>query len=383
MLPLIIVLMGAAMSTAQKDGNDLVDQKTNLEKIQGDLERGKKALDSLKAQEISVQKRITDHDQKIASDKTVVNRLNRQLRKVRGEIKAAEERLVANTDSHERARRRFLGDLRQFYLTARGLESPTPAGPNDELILNRKITYLTALVGYESGSVKQASDYLAESVADLDELSSQSRSVQSLKKDKETATALSKSQRDREQKALAQVMRKKTEQADRVLMLQQAAAEMEMIITRLEQQRQARQAGRRQPSGPSVFATLEGHLLSPFRGRVVTVFGESVDPITNLKSFSPGISIKGRARADVSAVAAGVVAYVGELRGYGDFIIIDHDEQYYSTYAGLADVVAAEGRLVQAGTRLASAAANGIVRFELRQGRKPLDPVKWIRIDSF
>ncbi len=74
---------------------------------------------------------------------------------------------------------------------------------------------------------------------------------------------------------------------------------------------------------------------------------------------------------------------MGELRGYGSFVIIDHGEQYYSTYAGLGEVRAVKGRLVQTGTVLGLADDDGIVRFELRQIRKPLDPVDWIRHGSF
>ena len=93
--------------------------------------------------------------------------------------------------------------------------------------------------------------------------------------------------------------------------------------------------------------------------------------------------IKGKAGRDIVAAAAGRIAYTGSLRGYGDFIIINHDDRYFSTYAGISGLVVSEGQYVYSGSRLAAAAADGVVRFELRRGRDPLDPVEWIRLDAF
>jgi septal ring factor EnvC (AmiA/AmiB activator) len=378
---LSLALVGAV--TVQGESSGLVDQKSDLEQIQKDLENGMGALDSLKAEELAVQKRINDYDQKIASDRTLIRRLNAQLDNVRQGIAQAETDLTANTDRFDHSRRRYLGNLRQFYQAVRRPIGPVPDHPNDELALMRKISYLRALASFEAVTVAQASDLLERSVVSLEDLTGESQNVSSLKHEKETARALSQSQRQSKQKELAQVLREKTRKADEVLMLQQAAQEMEMIIARLEQQRQAAQAEGQEVPGESVFASLKSHLSCPFRGKIVTAFGESVDPVTNLKSFSPGISIKGRAGGEVSAVAAGVVAYIGELRGYGNFVLVDHGGQYYSTYAGLTGITAVKGRLVQAGTVLARADDDGVVRFELRKKREPQDPVKWIRIDCF
>jgi septal ring factor EnvC (AmiA/AmiB activator) len=71
------------------------------------------------------------------------------------------------------------------------------------------------------------------------------------------------------------------------------------------------------------------------------------------------------------------------LRGYGNFVIINHGDRYYSTYGGLGKMSVGTNEYVLAGTTLAQAGKEGLVKFELRHGREPLDPVKWIRIDSF
>jgi septal ring factor EnvC (AmiA/AmiB activator) len=128
---------------------------------------------------------------------------------------------------------------------------------------------------------------------------------------------------------------------------------------------------------------MEGKLPAPVTGKIVDTYGPKIHPITNLRSFSPGITIQAAAGRTVSAVAPGTAAYVGSLRGYGEFIILDHGDQYFTTYAGMENTLVTVGQYVHAGDKLAVVSAEGRVKFELRHGRKTLDPVEWIRIDAF
>ncbi|MCK4606056.1 MAG: peptidoglycan DD-metalloendopeptidase family protein [candidate division Zixibacteria bacterium] len=378
------LLLSAVVTNAEQQRGNILGQKKELEQIRSEVEQGKNILDSLKSEELGAQKRISEYDQKIASNRKVITRLSGQLGRIRVNIDEADQQLVENQRLFQETRQRFLDNVRRFYFAARQPAVAVSDRPNHELGLHRQIVYLTALADYESGTVDAASGYLSASLDHLDELTGERKKVASMKSKRETATSLDGSRKKQQQRQLQMVQRKKTEEADRILMLQQAAREMEAIIARLEQERQKRQAAEKvTPGQPSVFATLEGQLLPPYRGRIVTPFGASVDPVTNLRSFSPGVVINGKSGRQVAAVASGIVAYIGELRGYGNFVIIDHDGEYYSTYAGLGRVSAAQNQYVQAGEKLAVAGSDGMVKFELRRGRTPLDPVKWIRIDSY
>jgi len=123
-------------------------------------------------------------------------------------------------------------------------------------------------------------------------------------------------------------------------------------------------------------------LPAPLKGTVTSSFGWKTDKITKLKSYSPGIEIKGRKNTSVVSIAPGMVVYIGNLRGYDNFVIVEHEDGYYSTYAGLDDVRVVQNQIIGRGDKL-GVVSNGEIKFELRQGREPLDPVEWIRIDSF
>ena len=380
LLTFVLVFVGIAQS--KEGGNDIKSQKGELEQIQKEVDQGRRKLDSLKEVEVGLLKQVSGFDQKIATNNKVVNRLTSQLQQIQGSIAEAESNYGSSQENLERTRRRYLGTVRQLYISIFESDPVHVDRPNLEMELSSRVTYLAAVAGFDSSVVVEAKTLLDESLSQLSDLSGQKSEVAKLKRSKETSTSLEKRKKERQEKELAQLRRRKSEEADRILMLQQAAEEMQAIIDRLEQEF-AQNQWSQQNASPSAFATLKGQLLSPFRGKVVTPFGHKVDPVTKLKSFSPGITIKGKPGRPVTSVAAGVVAYRGQLRGYGNFVIINHDDQYFTTYAGLGEITAEERAYLQAGAVLGKTGPDGTVRFELRQGREVLDPVEWIKIESF
>ena len=103
-----------------------------------------------------------------------------------------------------------------------------------------------------------------------------------------------------------------------------------------------------------------------------------------LKSSTPtakkGISIGGRTGQKIVAAATGTVVYSGSgLRGYGNLIIIKHNETYLSAYAHNRDLVVKEGETVTAGQQISTMGVDGrgasVLHFEIRKNGKPVDPL--------
>ena len=103
-----------------------------------------------------------------------------------------------------------------------------------------------------------------------------------------------------------------------------------------------------------------------------------------LKSATPtakkGISIGGRAGQEIVAAATGRVVYSGSgLRGYGNLIIIKHNDTYLSAYAHNRDLMVREGETVKAGQQISTMGVDGkgasVLHFEIRKNGKPVDPL--------
>ncbi len=383
-LCIFVLLLLPIVAFSQEGG--VMEQRKELDKIKKEVESGRARLDSLQQAREDLAKQIADQQARISSNKKVIGRLNNQLSDLQQSVADAEKALDLGQIQLDRTRRRYLGNIRQLYLSSRSNPTLAVDRPNRELELNRQVVYLAALAEYESGRVTAASQLLDSTVSHLEDLTGESQEVASLKRKKESATQLAQSQRQKTEKTLEQVRRKETEEADRVLTLEQAAREMEIIIARLEEEaarRKQTEADRGFPTTEGIFESLKGQLLPPLDGEVVLTFGPATDPITNLRSFSPGISVQGRSVDRVVAVAGGTVVYVGTLRGYGNFVIINHDGDYYTTYGGLSRMVVSRGEFVLAGAKLGLAGEDGTIKFELRKGREPLDPIEWITIDAY
>lgn len=94
-----------------------------------------------------------------------------------------------------------------------------------------------------------------------------------------------------------------------------------------------------------------------------------------------GIDIGGAGGAPVRAAADGVVVYSGAgLVGYGELIIVKHNEQWLSAYGHNRKRLVNEGQLVKSGEQIAELGRTGAPRdmlhFEVRYNGKPVDPLQ-------
>jgi lipoprotein NlpD len=96
-----------------------------------------------------------------------------------------------------------------------------------------------------------------------------------------------------------------------------------------------------------------------------------------------GIDVGNREGTPVRAAADGVVVYSGSgLVGYGELVIVKHDDQWLSAYGHNRARLVNEGQAVKAGQQIAemghSGAARDILHFEIRYNGKPVDPLRYL-----
>ena len=96
-----------------------------------------------------------------------------------------------------------------------------------------------------------------------------------------------------------------------------------------------------------------------------------------------GIDIAGGSGAPVRAAGDGVVVYSGSgLVGYGELVIIKHNDAWLSAYGHNRTRLVNEGQLVKAGQQIAemgrTGAARDMLHFEIRYNGKPVDPLEYL-----
>lgn len=115
----------------------------------------------------------------------------------------------------------------------------------------------------------------------------------------------------------------------------------------------------------------------PVRGRVISGYGNKPNGTTN-----DGINLAVPEGTPVKAAEGGTVAYVGnELKGFGNLVLVRHDDGWVTAYAHNSDVEVKKGDAVRRGQVIAKSGATGNVKtpqlhFEIRRGAAPVDPMK-------
>ena len=118
----------------------------------------------------------------------------------------------------------------------------------------------------------------------------------------------------------------------------------------------------------------------PVKGQVISKFG----PIAKGRN-NDGINIKAPKGTVVKAADAGTIAYAGnELKGFGNLILIKHNDGWVTAYAHNDTLKVHKGQKVAKGTPIATVGTTGGVdtpqlHFETRAGKKALNPLAYLK----
>ena len=96
-----------------------------------------------------------------------------------------------------------------------------------------------------------------------------------------------------------------------------------------------------------------------------------------------GISIADKRGSAIKAAAGGKVVYAGGgLRGYGNLVIIKHNNEYLSAYAHNEKLLVKEKQTVKKGQKIALMGDSGTnavyLHFEIRYRGKSVDPLRYL-----
>lgn len=122
-----------------------------------------------------------------------------------------------------------------------------------------------------------------------------------------------------------------------------------------------------------------GRFLWPAEGRIISSYGPKAGGLHN-----DGVNIRVPAGTPVAAADNGVVAYAGnELKGYGNMVLVRHQDGYVTAYAHNSELLVKRGDIVTRGQQIAKSGSSGGVtepqiHFEVRRGAKAVDPMTYL-----
>lgn len=123
----------------------------------------------------------------------------------------------------------------------------------------------------------------------------------------------------------------------------------------------------------------KGKFMRPVDGKVISNYGPKKNGLHN-----DGINIKAVRGSPVRAAENGIVVYNGDdLEGYGNLVLIRHENKMMSAYAHLDKTLIKRGAKVVRGQSIGTVGSTGQVdtpqlHFEIRKGSTPLNPAKYL-----
>lgn len=132
------------------------------------------------------------------------------------------------------------------------------------------------------------------------------------------------------------------------------------------------------------FTQYKGLLSWPVKGKIISFFGLYRDEKYKVQNFRSGIDIQAERGEPIRSISAGLTIFANWFKGFGNMIIIDHGDHYYTVYAHLEEVFKVKGDRVEKDEVIATVGDSGsligpALHFEVRHHGKPVDPLKWIR----
>ncbi|TFH02607.1 MAG: hypothetical protein E4H13_01505 [Calditrichales bacterium] len=161
----------------------------------------------------------------------------------------------------------------------------------------------------------------------------------------------------------------------------------ELIVT-LERQRRLRE--RRGETKPDYALNLKdfrknkGKLPWPVTGTVIHKYGKQHNKTLKTTINNTGIDIQAKTGAEVRAVFTGIVSMITYLSGYGNTIILDHGEGYYTVYSHLDEFFVDPDELVEPGHVIGLVGDSGSLEgsklhFAVFSNQKTENPQSWLR----
>jgi murein hydrolase activator len=165
-----------------------------------------------------------------------------------------------------------------------------------------------------------------------------------------------------------------------------AAAELEKTARDIKKLLADLEARRKRGGIPYTgnFKAGKGHLAWPVRGPLVGHFGPEKHPKWGTTTVNNGIDIQAAMGTPVHAVAKARVDYVSEDYGtYGEMIVLNHGDGYYTLYGHLSLISVTQGQEVASGQVIGQVGDTGslkgtVLHFEVREGGSALDPTDWL-----
>jgi len=382
---LFVVFFSYGDSNSSGDYNQKIkEENQRLQKIEQQIKGVKDEIDSLQKKEIGYLETLHKIEKLLQDTEKELQIIEKDLQFAQKEIKAAEDRVVVEKEKLKEKTKLLESRLRQVYkqrLTGYLEILFNSESFSDFLTRFRYIKNILSLDAEVINDIRQQMKKIEENKINLenreDILNLLKKEVEKEKENIEFSVEAKKS-------IINKIDSQKEAYLKSLKELEQSSQEINNIIKGIYKQQEEDSKKASQKEIPTVaLKPKKGILALPIQGKLISGYGRQKNIEFNTDTFNSGIDISAPLGEVVHAAGSGEVIYTGNIKGYGQIIIIDHGGRTTTLYAHLSKILIDIGDKVKKEQVIGQVGDSGGVsstrlHFEVRVEGKPTDPMDWL-----
>jgi septal ring factor EnvC (AmiA/AmiB activator) len=379
-----VIVNAHAKEKREKLEDEVIKRKEKLRDLDKQLKETKEEITKVEQKELSTVNQLNAIDKKLSANQSELKRLNRKLEKLKKDVLVTDDHLNQMNQDIAARKKLFTERLLALYKYKRsGGILRTIFSSQSYLDLSQRTKFIVIVLNQDREHINHFLEQLALTKEKKAALEDNRKSLEKTK----NSIVKKKSQINKQKKEKSALL-EKTRKEKKLYMaavkeLEKSSQELQSLIDGLKEKLTGTK-GRFIPSKGKRFATLKGKLPLPLSGKILSTYGKKIDPKLNTVLFQKGIEIAAQQGEEIKAIHEGKILYADWFKGYGNIVIVDHGDSYYSLSAHLSQINKRVGDRVEAGEVIALSGDTGSLKgpclyFELRHHGEPLDPSKWLR----
>ena len=368
----VCLLFSPAFSMSESD-----KKESQIKKLETDLSKEREKLLKFEFKEKNLLEQLSSIEEAVEEKNRLIKGLREKIHFRRKELEIQQKRLKRLEQDLIQTEKRLTNRMVAFYKYAKRGYVQILATSNDLTQLRKKMRYLKLIMDEDRSILREMADEqlkykrelssIKEKLADIDEMEkTQNKQLQAVKMSMEKKVIL-----------LAKIHQEKEFYETVVKELQQAAYKLKETILDLDKKPKKR------AMLPTGFETSKGRLPLPFIGKIIKDKSQVGEKTLHVRK---GIYIEGPLGSEIKAVFPGRVDFSGQLKGYGQVIVINHGSRFFTISAHLLQRNKEEGDMVETGDVIGLLGQSGSLSgprlyFEIREAGKNRDPIKWLKVN--
>jgi septal ring factor EnvC (AmiA/AmiB activator) len=378
LIAILFILFCVFSSSSILLSDDISQNTKELQDLKKKAESIRKQKSGILQKESSILKELGSIEKQISEKEKELDTQKRNLEQKEKELKAVKNNLVSARLNYEKTRMILNKRLRAMYML--GYQEKHLSylklflSDGDISDVTHKYKYITSISTADRNLLDKAK-------AQKEELSFREKLVENKKEEiAQTQNITEKAKNDIESKkknraeVLVKVQKSKAELTKAQMEIESSINRMERLIAQLidNQEKSDQKTGKKDISKKPYQGSSGGkigNLMWPVNGQV----------IENAAPSMKGVTIKANYGTDIKCVKDGKVARASWFDGvgFGQIIIIDHGDRYYTLYAHASAVLVKVDQIVSKGQVIGKVGDTGSLRgpmlyFEVWSGAKPL-----------